>query len=250
MKTIITMMLLVFIIGFTGAADIESYQFIDRLLSLDSPGAPELYEDAVLFTAPSSHRRVGVAFAHEGFSRVYWFRKLLIPQDPATAPIPPGKKRPDPYRDSGILFYVHQVPDTIRELEYRLIIDGLWTADPANALSRRDSASGLIYSVVLIPARDQTPGPLKGPPEALSFSFKGPPGETVTVAGSFNGWDPFMYELTEGPSGFYSLTLPLPPGRYQYVFFHRGERFLDPYNFNRVYSKDGKTASEIVIGNL
>jgi hypothetical protein len=247
MKTIIAVTLLVFVIGFTGAVDIESYQFVDRLLSLDGPGAPEFYEDAVLFTAPSSYRRVGVAFAYEGFSRVYWFRKLLIPQDPVAAPISAGQKRPDPYRDSGILFHVHQAPDNIRELEYRLIIDGLWTTDPANTLSRKDRISGLVYSVVPIPAAEKTPDPLKGPPGSLSFSFKGPPGETVTVAGSFNGWDPFMYELREGPPGLYTLALPLPPGTYQYVFFHRGERFLDPYNFNRVYSKEGKTASEIEI---
>jgi 1,4-alpha-glucan branching enzyme len=75
----------------------------------------------------------------------------------------------------------------------------------------------------------------------------GPPGEKVTVAGSFNGWDPFMYELTENPAGTYSLCIPLPPGKYQYIFFHRGERWLDPYNPNRVYSRDGMPASEIVI---
>jgi hypothetical protein len=56
-----------------------------------------------------------------------------------------------------------------------------------------------------------------------------------------------MYELAENPAGVYSLTLPLPPGKYQYVFFHRGERFLDPYNFKRVYGRDGKTVSEIEI---
>jgi hypothetical protein len=247
MKTIMAAILLVFIIGFAGAADTESYQFIDRLLSLDGPGAPVLYEDAVIFTAPSSYRRAGVAFAHEGFSKVYWFRQLLVPQDPIGAPIPPGKKQPDPYRDSGLLFYVYQIPERIRELEYRLIIDGLWITDPANGFSRKDSVSGLIYSVISIPSRELVPGPLKGPPGSLSFSFKGPPGETVTVAGSFNGWDPFMYELAENPAGVYSLTLPLPPGKYQYVFFHRGERFLDPYNFKRVYSRDGKTVSEIEI---
>jgi hypothetical protein len=247
MKTIMAAVLLIVIIGFAGAVDTESYEFIDRLLSLDGPGAPVPYEDAVIFTAPSSHRRVGVAFAHEGFSKVYWFRLLLLPQDPLGAPIPPGKKQPDPYRDSGILFYVHQVPEELRELEYRLIIDGLWTTDPANALSRKDRVSGLRYSVVSLPAREPVPGPLKGPPGTLYFSFKGPPGETVTVAGSFNGWDPFMYELVESPAGVYSLSLPLPPGKYQYIFFHRGERFLDPYNSSRVYSREGKAVSEIEI---
>jgi hypothetical protein len=56
-----------------------------------------------------------------------------------------------------------------------------------------------------------------------------------------------MYELKENPPGYYTLTISLPPGRYQYVFFHRGERRLDPYNFSRVYTKEGKSASEIVI---
>jgi hypothetical protein len=255
MKTIMAPALLLIIIGFLGAADIESYQFIDHLLSLPGPGAPIVYEDAVIFTAPSSLRRIGVAFAYEGFSRVYWLRKMIVPQDPLIAEIPPGKKVPDPYRDSGILFYVHQLPESIRNveagtspvLEYRMIIDGLWTTDPSNTLVRKDAVSGLLYSAIPIPALDNKPAPLSGPPETLSFSFKGPPGETVTVAGSFNGWDPFMYELTENPAGVYSLVLPLPPGTYQYIFFHRGERYLDPYNFNRIYTKEGKAASQIVI---
>jgi hypothetical protein len=257
MKTITTSALLLLIIGSLNAVDIESYQFIDHLLSLPGPGAPVVYEDAVIFTASSDRRRVGVAFAYEGFSRVYWLRKLLIPQDPldAIAQMPPGAKIPNPYRDSGILFYVHQLPDNIRDaksgnspvLEYRMVIDGLWTTDPANPFTIRDYVSGLLYSAVSIPALDKIPATLKGPPGTLNFSFNGPPGEIVTVAGSFNGWDPFMYELAENPAGVYSLTLPLPPGTYQYIFFHRGERYLDPNNFRRVYTREGKAASEVVI---
>jgi hypothetical protein len=237
--------ILLVIAGFARAADLESYEFIDRLLSLSGPGAPEIFEDAVIFTAPSSLRRVGVAFAYERFSKIYWFRQLMIPQDPLDAPILPGKKAPEPYKDSGLLFYAHQVPENIRDLEYRLIINGLWTVDPANPQSRRDGVSGLAYSVIAMPPRQPIPGPLKGPPGGLSFSFKGPPGETVTVAGSFNSWDPFMYELQEGPAGVSTLHRPPPPGKYQYVFFHRGERFLDPYNPRRIYSPDGRAASEI-----
>ncbi|MDR1105398.1 MAG: glycogen-binding domain-containing protein [Treponema sp.] len=229
------------------AADIESYEFIDRLLSLSGPGAPEVYEDAVLFTAPSSLRRVGVSFANEGFGRVHWFRQLLVPQDPLDAPVPPGKKRPDPYKDSGILFFVYQLPGDIDALEYRLVIDGLWTTDPSNPLTRRDSRSGVTYSSLPLPDIKRDPSPLTGKPGGLNFTFRGPPGETVTVAGNFNGWDPFMYELTENPAGVYSLALSLPPGTYQYVFFHRGERRLDPYNFSRVYTREGKPVSQIII---
>jgi hypothetical protein len=237
------------LLGITGslnAVDTESYLFIDRLLSLNGPGAPEIFEDAVIFTAPSSLRRVGVSFANEGFSKVYWLRQLLIPQDPLNALIPEGKKRPDPYKDSGILFYVYPVPDGLEELEYRMVVNGLWTTDPANPRNRRDR-SGISNSVVPLPRREEQKSVNYGLPDSLNFRFEGPPGETVTVAGSFNGWDPFMYELREYPAGVYSLSIPLPPGTYQYVFYHRGERFLDPHNFRRVYTQEGISASEAVI---
>jgi hypothetical protein len=245
MKTIIAVTLLAFFTGSALAVDFESYEFIDRLLSFSGPGAPEIFEDAVIFTAPSSLRRVGVAFAYEDFAKIYWFRQLMIPQDQIDAPIPPGKKVPDPFKDSGILFFAHQAPEGVTELEYRLIVNGLWTIDTNNPRTRRNGATGLAYSVISLPPPSPSPGPLKGPPGSLSFSFKGLPGETVTVAGSFNGWDPFMYELTEGPSGVYTFNLPLPPGTYQYAFFHRGERFPDPYNSRRIYAKDGRIVSEI-----
>ena len=239
---------LIFITGFSYAVDIESietYRLIDRLLRLPGPGAPEIFEDMVIFTASSSHRRVGIAFAHECFAIVHNFRPLFIRRDPRD--ISPRERNPSEFRDSGIVFHLHKIPEGVTELEYRLIIDGLWTTDPANPNTRWDSTSGLRWSIFAIPDREIIPHPLNGPPGSLSFSFRGPPGETVTVAGSFNGWDPFMYELREGPRGTYTITIPLPPGRYQYVFFHRGQRFLDPYNPNRVYARDGSTVSEIVI---
>jgi hypothetical protein len=229
--------------------DLESYEFNDKLLSLTIPAGPEIFEDAIIFTAPASYRRVGVAFAEEGFAKVHWMRKLMVSQDPLDAPIPPGKKVPDPYKDSGLLFYVYQVPESLREVEYRMVIDGLWTTDPGNPQGKRDNASGIINSVVTMPRPERDPVLHENPKGVLHFSFKGPPGETVTVAGSFNNWDPFMYELREYPQGVYSLDLPLPPGTYQYVFFHRGDRYLDPYNVRRAYTKEGNVASEVIILN-
>ena len=234
--------------GFSQAVDIESVQsheLIDHLLSMKGPGVPEIFEDMVIFTASSDLRRVGIAFADEGFSKVHWFRQLLVSRDPMD--IRPDEKKPNMYEDFGISFYVHKIPEGAVEVEYRLIINGLWTTDPFNPNIRRDQVSGLSLSTVSVPPLKTVPHPLKGPSGSLSFSFNGPPGETVTVAGSFNGWDPFMYELKEGPAGNYSVNIPLPPGRYQYVFFHRGQRFLDPHNSKRVYSREGAVASEIEI---
>ena len=231
MKTITGTGLLMLIIGTIGAVDTESYQFIDHLLSLSKPGRPEVFEDGVIFTAPSSYRRVGIAFAHEGFAQVYWFRKLLFPRDNLTPQ--EEKKKQSLYTDSGILFHVYTLPEHIRELEYRLVIDGLWTTDPGNPEYRMD-ASGLIHSVVSIPPVAKSLSTFDAPLGSLNFIYTAPPGESITVAGNFNGWDPFMYTLPEKTPGHYSLTLPLPPGTYQYVFFHRGQRILDPHNPNRV----------------
>ncbi|MDR0443691.1 MAG: isoamylase [Treponema sp.] len=247
MKRIVAIIVLAVIAGFSHAADWESYQLIDRLLTLPGPGEPVIFEDSVIFTASSGLRRVGVAFAHENFSKVYWFQQLVIPQDQMDAPIPPGKIVPDPYIDSGIQFHIQRIPENAKSLEYRLIINGLWTIDPANSRYRKDPVSGLVWSILPLPQIPSAPDPLKGLPAGLDFLFNGPPGEVVTIAGDFNGWDPFMYELKEGPSGVYNITIPLPAGKYQYVFFHKGRRYVDPNNPTRIYARDGSAASEIIV---
>jgi hypothetical protein len=249
MKKYMVLTLLIVIIGTIGALDTESYQFVDHLLRMSGPAGPELFEDGVIFTISSAYRRVGVAFAYEGFSKIHWFRKLLSNRNEAPPPPEGSKVVPDIYQDSGILFYAQEIPKNLEELEYRLVIDGLWTADPLNPLRRQDEPSGQLRSVIPLP-RQKTPaaaGEPASPPGHFRFTYRAPPGETVTVAGNFNGWDPFMYELRETAPGLYSLVLPLPPGTYHYVFYHRGERFEDPNNFNRIYTRDGKSASEAVV---
>ncbi len=249
MKYIFNLMLLLFIIGNISAVDTESYEFIDHLLSINSPGTPEVFEDAVIFTAPSEYKRVGIAFAHEGFSRVYWFRKLMVPKEEAPAKVNPDPKKALPpkivFADSGILFYTFTIPLNMSEISYRLVIDGLWTTDPANPNKKIDLNSGLEYSVITLPVIQRNYQIQQDESGSITFRFSGPSGETVTLAGSFNGWDPFMYQMRETSPGVYNLTLSLPPGQYHYVFYHRGQRMLDPVNPQRIYTREGLAASEI-----
>jgi hypothetical protein len=251
MKTIyaIALFAIISVFPLASAEPWEYYELIDRLLSLEKPGEPVIFDNSVIFSAPSNLRSVGVAFSHENFTIIHWFRQLLITQDRLNAPIPPGKKVPDKYIDSGIQFHVFQIPENLNEVEYRMVINGLWTVDPANSLTRRDPVSGLTMSVLTLPKRPVSPNPLKGLPsgKGLHFTYEADSGEVVTIAGNFNGWDPFMYELKEGPAGVYSIDLPLPPGTYQYVFIHRGERHVDPTNPKRIYARDGRAASVIVV---
>ena len=247
MKKLMVLMLLMSIIGSIGAVETESFRFIDHLKQLRRPEKPQIVDDAVIFTASSSYRRVGIAFAHEGFGKIYWFRRFMVPNEHAGPWI---KERPpaDLYTDSGILFYIFTIPEDLKgDLEYRLIIDGLWVKDPINLDYRVDPSSGITKSVVAIPYIRRPDSPNRGPEGTLTFTYYAPPGETVTVAGSFNRWDPFMYELKETSPGRYTLSLPLSPGTYQYAFFHRGERCLDPNNPTRVYTREGKGANEATV---
>jgi len=245
MKKFFAATLLISIIGILGAADTDSFQFIDHLLRREGPGKPEIVEQSVVFTAPSAYRRVGVAFANEGFGRVHWFQRLMIPNENAS-PWVKDKPPADMYRDSGMLFYIYDIPEDLRgDLEYRLVIDGLWVQDPLNPLTRLDGSSGVVRSVVPIPRLKRPDAPNSGPGGTLTFTYYASPGETVTVAGSFNNWDPFMYFLRETAPGRYSLDLPLPRGVYQYLFYHRGRRVIDTSNPVRVYAKTDQFGGEV-----
>jgi hypothetical protein len=246
MKVFMATALLILFIGNIWAVDTESYQFIDYLRAITTARAPEIYADGVLFTAPSSYKRVGISFAHEGFSRVHWFKKLMVPKDSAELLVK-GKiqKNIDPLEDSGLLFHFEIIPVNIANMDYRMIIDGLWTTDPLNPRTYL-GASGIVESRVPLPPKPETSAE-KTPPGTYRFSFLAAPGETITVGGSFNNWDPFMYELREESPGFYTLLLPLPPGSFQYVFFYRGEWIADTANAKCLYSPDGRIVSEGVV---
>ncbi|MDR2468828.1 MAG: isoamylase [Spirochaetaceae bacterium] len=229
------------------ALDTRSSEFIDYLLRLKTPAAPEIFEDAVVFTASSIYKKVGVAFASENFSKIHWFSKLLVPIDDTVTFDPKSKIPPEMLRDSGLLFYAWMPEQRSVTIEYRLIIDGLWCADPLNRERKVDPYTGLELSVTAAPAFPQEIPREEGVLTSLTLSYRAERGEIITVAGDFNGWDPFMYQLKESAPGFYTISLPLPPGRWRYVFFHRGQRVLDPANLDKVYAKNGMTANSIVL---
>ncbi|MCL2602035.1 MAG: isoamylase [Treponema sp.] len=247
MKTFIASALLILIIGNIEAADIETYQFIDHLRGIVEPRSPEVVGNAVIFTASSTYQRVGVSFAYEGFSQVHWFQQLMLPRDNAEL-IKDGKKIKNiaPYVDSGILFHVHAIPEGVSHLDYRLVINGLWTADPLNPLTVTGTA-GIVQSRVALPAQIQAALAAAQQTGSFQFTFRGTPGETVTVAGSFNNWDPFMFPLREVRPGVFTLMLPLPPGRFQYAFVYQGQQIPDPANLRLLYTHYRGVVSEAII---
>ncbi|MBK9306229.1 MAG: hypothetical protein IPM58_03880 [Nitrospira sp.] len=56
-----------------------------------------------------------------------------------------------------------------------------------------------------------------------------PDAHSVSVAGDFNGWNPARTPLERSDGGMWTATIPLTPGRYQYMFVIDGKEWIvDP----------------------
>jgi anti-sigma factor RsiW len=78
----------------------------------------------------------------------------------------------------------------------------------------------------VVPVADRAPAPRQA---IVRLVLIEPKARSVTIVGDFNGWDPARTPLTKGASGVWSTALPLPPGRYHYMFVVDENRWVaDP----------------------
>jgi 1,4-alpha-glucan branching enzyme len=64
--------------------------------------------------------------------------------------------------------------------------------------------------------------------EQVDFVFESPEVSAVAVAGTFNDWDPRRTPMRKNPSGVWTTTVSLVPGRYEYRFVVDGKWISDP----------------------
>lgn len=73
-----------------------------------------------------------------------------------------------------------------------------------------------------------------------------PGAKSVQVAGDFNEWNPARSPLEQISGGAWTVTLPLKPGRYEYMFVVDGQQWVaDP--FAPEYNDDGFGARNAVL---
>jgi len=115
----------------------------------------------------------------------------------------------------------------------------LWEFVWTPRLARWNVASALALGMILIAIAvvgRGLPGSLPAAPEPrpvvtlFRFSLQAPGAERVSLAGDFNGWrtdEIFLADVTG--RGQFSVTLPLTPGRYAYMFVVDGTTWMtDP----------------------
>ena len=107
--------------------------------------------------------------------------------------------------------------------------------NPAQALA---AAAGLaLLAVWAYPARRPAP-PIpqpthwtvaSGPTVLVRFVLVNDQAASVSVAGDFNGWNPARTPLKRTGSGAWTVTVPMRPGRYNYMYVVNGQEWIpDP----------------------
>jgi hypothetical protein len=211
---------------------VESLPLHLKLAGLKAAIAPEAIDGELALSVAGPYRSVAAAFAHEGFAILHPYER----------------------NKAGVFVLAYPIPLNRREeLEYRVIVDGVWTVDPKNPERRADPETGLQLSVARVPfLSDLRLGlyPLLDEEGSVArFLFRGASGESVTVCGDFDNWDPFIHEMPEASPGTYRLDLPLPPGKHYYTFVYRGEAIPDPLNPQKAADREGKVVSVLTVAN-
>jgi len=84
---------------------------------------------------------------------------------------------------------------------------------------------------------------------ALRFSLYSPQAHSVALIGDFNGWGSMaQVKLAPSGNGTWSVTVPLPAGRYQYAFLVNGKRWVtDPHAEQHVNDDFGRQNAVVTI---
>lgn len=215
------------------AEDIRNGEINNLVASIDSVTAPYVKNNYVIFTAQNNARHVGIAFDFENFRTIHSFQLRKVHDAEY------GVK-------DSFYFYILELPKTVQTVEYRLVVDGLWTTDPLNKNVVYNEKSGLRLSRIDA-TREIPPVTEQVKDNSVHFVYRGASGQQIRLAGSFTNWDSWIYELTEVAPGLYQFDLPLPPGKYEYAFYNGMKSIVDKTNPNRCYTQDGREANYIIV---
>ncbi len=219
----------------------DSVEYNALVSEISKPGAPVISGKYAVFTAPGNVRHTGIVFEHESYKKIHNFNRLII-RDEFGEPL---RNENGTYADTT-LFFILEIPPETTEIRYRIVRDGVWTADPFNPKSEYDITTGTKVSV--LPVEYYKIYETSSEEEKyVRFVYQGKSGEKIRLAGSFNNWDPFMYEMKEVAQGKYELLLPLPKGTWYYAFFQGMTQIHDTSATEKVYTKDGRVASVITV---
>lgn len=193
--------------------------------------SPMFIDNKILFTYSNGKdytRRVAIAFEADNYKNIYPLKK----------------------NEYNVFFITRDIPKTTNYINYRLIVDGVWTNDPVNVNSFL-SPERFKVSKIVIPYifRKQISSPLIDNNRNVKFIYKSETNKNVYLSGDFNNWDPFMFRMKEDSKnpGTYSISMRMSPGNHYYKFVTDGISIQDPNNPQKAYDSRGNAVSILTI---
>lgn len=206
------------------AADGFDFNLHIAITTMRKAGPPELHGRTVIFSYKPKipARYVGISLDYEDFGEIHPFVR----------------------NEFGVYVFLLEAPESIRDVTYRYVVDGLWMTDPNNDAVVED-LNGHELSYFKLDGIPEAPfrSPVVLADGIVEFNFRYPENNTVYVAGSFNNWDPFMHKLTEISPGTYSTRIRMSSGTHHYYFIVNGKRTTDPLNAELEVDEEGFGAS-------
>ena len=203
-----------------------------EISELSEAHSPMFIDNRILFTYFQGEkyiRRVAIAFEADNYRKVYPFMK----------------------NEHNVFFLTREIPERSEYLNYRLIVDGVWTHDPANVNSFLSPEQLRVSHLVIPKSKDainRVPTtPLIHDNGNVRFIYKDHENKHIYLSGNFNNWDPFMLKMkedTENP-GTYTISLRMSPGKHFYTFVSDGIAIQDPGNPHKAYDSRGNEVSVI-----
>ena len=150
--------------------------------------------------------------------------------------------------------------------QYKYVIDGglRWEQDPNNPDKAMES--GFENSLIVVPptvsyeyevvtgtvigegfTRDTATSTTVVAGEGVSFEVDFPEAGSVSLAGTFNDWDPTVQPLVQGDDGLWRTSIELEPGEYLYKFVVDGTWVEDPGNPESVDDGYGGVNSILIV---
>ncbi len=209
--------LLIMPLAYLSGIELEGYNINKKLINLENAGPPDMVDNYIVFSFESSDKPafVGAAFEFENYTKIHQYKKT----------------------HEGIYYLVINKPD-IENIRYRIIVDGIWQADP-NSIHVLRETNGVEISVLPLPEVPDNEAVYPYTKGSYTYFYhRGKPGSSVYLSGSFNNWDPFMYLMEEKQPGEYYMRLRLNPGKHYYYFIENGIKISDRRNPELVWDTD------------
>lgn len=205
-------------------------EFVDLDL-IKKASSPRFLKNGFLFTLdPNIGEVIFLKTNMDNWEKSYYFKKNLY----------------------GLFYLLLPYDYKIKEIQYKINIDGFWDKDPNNQQYIEDEYGVKISTIEKpsdadyfqsMPIIENINNRIK----LVKFKYYNPNAKEVNLACSLDNWSPFSYPMKLNQDGFWEIELNFNKGIYYYYFLVDWCKVIDLRNPYKLYDAQHGEVSQIII---